>query len=315
MNLSYQINNYLKGLEPGLYEAFVNFYDALEYNEDIHDFMLEEISYFEAKGLSEMTPEQVADILNKVARKKYLAFKATKDAEGNKSITPDERKEWSKLKKETQQADKTGVLLPLTLKQMAQMSGINYSPAKKGDDPVKTRTNAENVFKAFKADAKRFSELVTQEPSSIFSQNTKMAKTTQTFGNIFVYETGIPAYKGLRYDEKNKKFEVVSTCPMAGECILWCYARKGYYSMAEKPMKLTQRLNLMINKPDRYKEMAINELKELARKHKTYEGTDNQLVIRWNDAGDFFSAHNHIYEKLANEIIAAIEDTKIGGLS
>jgi hypothetical protein len=127
------------------------------------------------------------------------------------------------------------------------------------------------------------------------------------------YETGIPAFKGLIYDKSEDKFKVVATCPKAGSCILWCYARTGNYAMRGKPMVLMQRLNLMINDPEAYKDQAIQELITIALKDNTFEGTGNTLVIRWNDAGDFFDAYDSIYKKLAYEIIEEIKNTSIRG--
>jgi hypothetical protein len=86
---------------------------------------------------------------------------------------------------------------------------------------------------------------------------------------------------------------VINTCPGAGSCAVDCYARKGFYIMnAGKNLKYTQRLNMMVNNPEGYEELIMDELEPLAFKIKREskkEGKDIKLVIRWNDAGDFFS--------------------------
>lgn len=173
------------------------------------------------------------------------------------------------------------------------------------------------IEEPFRIDKDKFVANITAEPGDIFSQNEKMSKTTKTAGGkksgSFVYETGIPAFKGLVYDEKTGKFDIVKTCPSAGQCILFCYARKGYYAMAQKPLKLTQRLNLLINKPERYKEKAIEELVALAKEHSAYEGSENTLVIRWNDAGDFFSRGNVNYLDTAKAVMKAVKGKEING--
>jgi len=173
------------------------------------------------------------------------------------------------------------------------------------------------IEEPFRIDKNKFVANITAEPSNIFSQNEKMGKTTKISKGkstgLFVYETGIPAFKGLVYDEKTGKFDIVKTCPSAGKCILFCYARKGFYAMAEKPLKLTQRLNLLINKPERYKEKAVEELIELAKKHNAYEGSDSTLVIRWNDAGDFFSRGSVSYLDISKEIMKTIKSKEING--
>ena len=56
-------------------------------------------------------------------------------------------------------------------------------------------------------------------------------------------------------------------------------------------LKLLQRVNFLLNHPDMYYKRMAREL-EIKAFEAQYDSTDNKpvkLVIRWNDAGDFFS--------------------------
>ena len=132
---------------------------------------------------------------------------------------------------------------------------------------------------------------LTMEPDSIFDHNPKMEKSDEGRPQLTV-NTGLPAIVGIVYDMEHEKFYSVPTCPSAGECQIGCYARKAFYGMDDsKIMKLTRRLNLLLNDPEKYKQMIFNELEPIAKNLKTSSiGMKDkiQLVIRWNDAGDFF---------------------------
>lgn len=154
----------------------------------------------------------------------------------------------------------------------------------------------------------RFISNLTMEPDTIFDHNPKMEKSDEGRPQVTV-NTGLPAIVGIVYDIENKKFYSVSTCPSAGACQIGCYARKGFYGMDDsKTMKLTRRLNLLLNDPQKYKERIIGELEPLAKNLKTSSiGLKDkmQLVIRWNDAGDFFG---DTYFRIAKEVTKELLD-------
>ena len=54
---------------------------------------------------------------------------------------------------------------------------------------------------------------------NLLTQNTKIKKTSKTLG-VKLMNFGIPAYKSA-----SGKL----TCPMADECVKFCYAKKGAY--------------------------------------------------------------------------------------
>jgi hypothetical protein len=137
------------------------------------------------------------------------------------------------------------------------------------------------------------------KPSSIFKQNPKMEKSGKKTDK-FVVDTGLPALVGIVYDEKDKHFYAVSTCPGAGPCKIGCFARKGFYELSyDKVMLYTRRLNLLMNHPEEYKQMAKNELLKIIKREGISKESGKQLVMRWNDAGDFFSER---YFRIAVEI-------------
>lgn len=126
---------------------------------------------------------------------------------------------------------------------------------------------------------------ITKEPATIFDSNPKAEKSDVGRPQLTV-NTGLPAIVGIVYDKQNKQFYSVTTCPGAGSCAIGCYARKAFYGMDDsKTMKLTRRLNLLLNDPERYEKRTYTEL---VGKISTIPDW-TQLVIRWNDAGDFFA--------------------------
>jgi len=152
-------------------------------------------------------------------------------------------------------------------------------------------------------DVEKFKGLVSGMPKQIFDKNPKMEKGDKGRPQHTV-NTGLPAIKGIIYDSEDGEFKYINTCPGAGTCKAVCYARGGFYGMNDgKIIKLMRRLNLLWNNPKLYYQKVMEELIREASSVQTpkaewdYEDTDTkptnsvgkQLVIRWNDAGDFFS--------------------------
>ena len=101
---------------------------------------------------------------------------------------------------------------------------------------------------------------------NLLTQNSKIKKTSKKFG-VRLFNFGIPAYKSV-----SGKI----TCPFAGDCVKFCYAKKGAYIWSnvkpafEKRYELT-RTDDFVNK--------MNE--EIAKKKPDY--------IRVHDSGDYYS--------------------------
>lgn len=152
-------------------------------------------------------------------------------------------------------------------------------------------------------DVEKFKALITEEPKKIFDRNPKMEKSDKG-RNQYTINTGLPAIKGIVFDEEKNEFIHINTCPGAGDCKIICYARGGFYGMNDgKILKLIRRLNLLWNNPKRYYQKTMEELiaeassKQTPKANWDFDDFDTdvsmnegpQLVIRWNDAGDFFS--------------------------
>ena len=157
-------------------------------------------------------------------------------------------------------------------------------------------------------DVEKFKTLITTPPKVIFDKNPKMEKSDKG-GSQYTINTGLPAISGVIYDEDEKQFKHINTCPGAGACQLVCYARKGFYGMNDgKILKLIRRLNLLWNDPEEYYNMIMDELEPLAVKLKRQgrrSGSVDQIVIRWNDAGDFFSEkYYEIAQRVTSDLIA-----------
>lgn len=132
-------------------------------------------------------------------------------------------------------------------------------------------------------DIPQFIKNITQPPRSILSKNIKMQKSSTD--NLLSVNIGIPALRGLVYDMDGQQFYFVNTCPGAGTCATICYAKKGSYVMfAPVFVQQTRVLNLLLNSPDKFKQILQHELEILCIKNENID-----IAFRWNDAGDFFT--------------------------
>jgi len=126
---------------------------------------------------------------------------------------------------------------------------------------------------------------ITTPPRAILGSNAKMSKSKKE-GSI-TYDLTLPALNGIVVDEETGEFVEITTCPGAGECQHYCYARKGGYVMfPASSMSAAQALNFLVNHPSEYMEMFDQEVKKakaLAQKNGI------KLLVRVHDAGDFFS--------------------------
>ena len=147
-------------------------------------------------------------------------------------------------------------------------------------------------------DVQAFIDNITTRPSDILSVNSKMAKSKDE--DSFTVNIGIPALRGLVYDEDNKEFYYVNTCPGAGSCAVICYARKGsYIQYPDVFVKQTRVLNYLLNDPQGFKNQLKDEISKQARRF-----PNKKIVFRWNDAGDFFTEK---YYKIASEITQELQ--------
>lgn len=145
------------------------------------------------------------------------------------------------------------------------------------------------------------------QPDSIVGSNEKMEKSGNN-NHLFV-KVGLPAFRGIIFDEEKKKFFVVNTCPGAGECVRFCYALKGGYVQGHVAfLKPTKALNLLINHPDKFREQLKNELRKICQYTEAYHDTNNSVTVRYNESGDFFSTK---YMKIANDVMKELQSEPI----
>jgi len=144
---------------------------------------------------------------------------------------------------------------------------------------------------------------ITSRPKAILGTNAKMEKSA-TEGEI-VYDLTLPALSGIVVDEETGDFVEITTCPGAGACQLFCYARKGGYVMfPASSMSAAQALNFLVNDPEGYSTRVNQEIQSVKKKADKH---NIQLVVRWHDAGDFFSKE---YLDLAFEVARANPDVE-----
>jgi len=100
----------------------------------------------------------------------------------------------------------------------------------------------------------------------LLTQNKKLKSTSKELG-VRVFNFGIPAYKSA-----SGKL----TCPMAKECIKFCYARKGAYIWSNVQPAFEKRYQL-----SKTKEFVDIMVDEIVKKKVEY--------VRVHDSGDFYS--------------------------
>lgn len=126
--------------------------------------------------------------------------------------------------------------------------------------------------------------LITKRPPALLSHNAKMEHSG---GIDKFFDIGLPALKGLAVNEKTGEFVIVDTCPGAGTCKTFCYAMKGgYIQFPASSLGSTRTLNFLLNDPDGFTHQLSTEI---AVQVKGAIKKNKKVIIRWHDAGDFFS--------------------------
>ena len=134
-------------------------------------------------------------------------------------------------------------------------------------------------------DTEKLKAAIMTRPERILGQNAKMQHSET--GTEAIFDIGLPALKGLAVNEKTGEFVVVDTCPGAGACQTYCYAMKGSYVMFKAvSMGLARMLNFLLNDPAGF---ASKLNAEIASARSKYAKKGARIVVRWHDAGDFFS--------------------------
>lgn len=179
---------------------------------------------------------------------------------------------------------------------LGRVADKNQKPTDKYDMPFVHSSNIPITNEAGKKyDLDKLRSAVTERPAKLLKQNEKI---THSGGDSTVYfNLGLPALKGLAVNEKTGDFVIVDTCPGAGACKVYCYAKRGgYVQWKASSISQTRILNYLVNDPEGFKNQVI---KELRAEEVKYGKKKTKLVVRWHDAGDFFSDD---YLKLAYSI-------------
>lgn len=133
-------------------------------------------------------------------------------------------------------------------------------------------------------DIESVKRIIKTRPKNLLKQNEKMEHSGG--GDVYL-NVGLPALRGIVVDEKTNQIIYVNTCPGAGACQKYCYAKKGNYILFKANWeKAAKTLNLLVNDPAGFESMMCRELAKEEAKW-TKQGFD--LSVRWHDAGDFFS--------------------------
>ena len=168
------------------------------------------------------------------------------------------------------------------IKTNTQTKADKFKPIIHGSN-IKAITKSDNPDD--KWDLDDLAQQIMQRPSGILGTNAKMAKSKEE--GAMTYDLTLPALSGIVVDEETGDFVEIKTCPGAGECQIYCYARKGGYRMfPASSMSAAQALNFLVNDPQGYMERFNQEVKA-AQKRTNKAGI--KLLVRIHDAGDFFS--------------------------
>jgi hypothetical protein len=101
---------------------------------------------------------------------------------------------------------------------------------------------------------------------NLLTQNSKLRKTSKVLG-LRVFNFGIPAYKSTSGK---------TTCPFAGDCVKFCYAKKGAYIWSNVKPAFEKRYELT-----KSNEFVSKMTDELLKKRPDY--------VRVHDSGDYYS--------------------------
>ena len=179
---------------------------------------------------------------------------------------------------------------PLSDKEMqdylARVKSKSKTPAEKYKMPFVHGSNIEIKDENDRSfDLIKLKSAIKTRPVKLLKQNEKI---THSGGDSTIYfNIGLPALKGLAVNEKTDEFVIVDTCPGAGACKIYCYARKGgYVQWKATSMSQTRVLNYLLNNPQGFKSQLSSEIKN---EYNKYKNKNTKVVIRWHDAGDFFS--------------------------
>ena len=135
-------------------------------------------------------------------------------------------------------------------------------------------------------DLNDLAQKIMTRPRQLIASNAKM-KSSIIKGKEKLFDITLPALSGIVVDEQTYEFVEVNTCPAAGVCQKYCFARKGGYVMfPPSSMNAARTLNFLVNDPEGYFDRIARDLSALGVGRVTKK---LQIIVRWHDSGDFFS--------------------------
>jgi len=150
-------------------------------------------------------------------------------------------------------------------------------------------------------DTEALKALIKQRPTKLLKQNEKVSHSGGM--ETQYYNIGLPALRALALNEKTNQFVIVNTCPGAGMCKVFCYARKGgYVQWKNSSLSQTRVVNYLLNDPEGFKNQLIAEI---SRQQISKGKKGRHVAIRWHDSGDFFSSE---YLALAYDVAKQFPD-------
>jgi hypothetical protein len=126
---------------------------------------------------------------------------------------------------------------------------------------------------------------------TLLRQNAKMKASSNE--QVTVVNWSLPAFRAV---------DGTITCPNAGACAKFCYARKAFYQMTAA--KSLHNANLALTKTDNFAQLMINDINHWLSKRSV-----NQLKIRIHDNGDFYT--EEYYEKWLLVMNHFIKDERV----
>lgn len=204
----------------------------------------------------------------------------------------------------------------ITDPEMQAMAGRIKSKTKTPKERMGAYIHASNITKTDDAedvwDLDQLRQKITKRPLTLMGINTKMVKSAPNAKMVkssdkdkVLYDISLPALKGIVVDEETGEFVEITTCPSAGECQKYCYARRGGYVMfPTSSLSAARALNFLVNDPAGYFGLISTEINKIKKKLKK---KDIELVVRWHDAGDFFSKE---YLEMALDLAKANPDVQ-----
>lgn len=123
--------------------------------------------------------------------------------------------------------------------------------------------------------ASEWKEKIQIRPKTILASNSKLHKDG-------IWNISFPAFRASVVI--NGELEEFKTCPNAGACVNYCYARSSAYLFANVRLKHTQNLQFLLDDPFGF---ADQLMKEIASKVKHVK---NFRAVRINDSGDMNSS-------------------------